>query len=664
MFKKIKHNTIFILLSLFIMIIFVFLGIYVQEKDSINTLKFVVKTDETSEKISLFNTDNKYYAFLPSYADMDDVNLEYSSGSVYIDDQYFYLDTSLSELKTENEYNVKIKNFLGLTVCDETLIIMKSENIPSLSIHLTNGTLEDINNSKEVEKKGVCTLINENKKIDYEGQFKSIHGRGNTTWGEEKKPYNIAFENDVNLLNMGSGKNYSLLANSFDESNLRNKIVYDIAKKIEMPYSVDSEYVDLYINEEYCGLYLLTEKIEIAKNRVDITDLNEKTQSVNMSKLDSYEVFLEESNLFSKKGYNIPNNPEDITGGYILETQLSTRIDSYDSYLKSGNNTFYSLKSPAYVSKEQLDYLENELLNFENSLSGKYFKNYINVDSWVKYYLTEEIFLNCDAWSIMIYKNSDSIDNKIYASPLWDFDLSIGLGLGVYKEKLEPNDFVTDDIFIFKQLKNNKLFTRYVVDFYKTKYKNILTDLLINKIDKYKSIISKSYLLNSKRWNIKSSIEENTEYIKDFLKERTNIINDLFIEQSKYNIINYIFKDDVNNVNLNFSKAIKKGEDNIETPILKFYGYKFLGWYDTKTGQKVENEKAYTNKTLYAKWKKINDTKTSDSTEIVNENASNRMEYVVYLCFGLMTFIVLILFVKNSNIFSYIKRSRRYKDEE
>ena len=98
--------------------------------------------------------------------------------------------------------------------------------------------------------------------------MEAIRGRGNATWLWEKKPYSLTLSKSADLLGMGAAKEWILLTNAPDPTHLRNKIAYDLAAEVGLLYSPESNWVDLYLNGEYTGLYLLTERNEIHPQRI------------------------------------------------------------------------------------------------------------------------------------------------------------------------------------------------------------------------------------------------------------------------------------------------------------------------------------------------------------------------------------------------------------
>ena len=109
---------------------------------------------------------------------------------------------------------------------------------------------------------GNVTLVQADGTIDTTQTLKQIKGRGNTTWvNTNKKAWNFTLNDEkVSVCGMKKGKKYSLLANYQDASLSRNRFLYDLADSVEVPYSPDSRYADVYMDGLYIGSYQLTQK--------------------------------------------------------------------------------------------------------------------------------------------------------------------------------------------------------------------------------------------------------------------------------------------------------------------------------------------------------------------------------------------------------------------
>lgn len=316
--------------------------------------------------------------------------------------------------------------------------IKKSANIASMFVNTESGDMKFVNANKENKEKADMLLIRADGTVDYNSTLKHIKGRGNATWAYAKRPYNIKLDTSTSLLGLGKAKGWCLLANYLDTSLLRNKIVYNLADETGIPFNMACESVDFYTNGEYQGTYLLTEKVEIDKNRVNITDMEKATEEVNTADLDSYPAGgTSESVRNTRKWVNIPNDPEDITGGYLIELELNDRYAAEACGFVTTRGQSVTMKAPEFVSQAQINYIADFYQDMEDALysdtgynsKGKHFSEYIDEESIAKMYLIQEYSLNLDTsiTSFYLYKDSDLAgDGKLHMAPVWDFDVAIG----------------------------------------------------------------------------------------------------------------------------------------------------------------------------------------------------------------------------------------------
>ena len=222
--------------------------------------------------------------------------------------------------------------------------------------------------------------------------------RGNSTSTLEKQPWDIKLNEKASLLGMPKGKRWVLLANYWDRTNLRNDVGLEIARRTKgMAWNPRSQYVRLYREGKYEGLYLLCEKIKIAKERIDIPELS--TSDI--------------------------KEPE-ITGGYLLEFDYT---DDEISYTTEKFHYDVKIKEPDAPTKEQsnyiIDYLNTleRLLKSSSQVSQQAYAQYIDIDSFIDFWLVGELVMNKDfngPASCYMYKDRGG---KLYAGPVWDLDL-------------------------------------------------------------------------------------------------------------------------------------------------------------------------------------------------------------------------------------------------
>ena len=386
---------------------------------------------------------------LPASADTDTVRIWFSmenidkengtkelvplSGYVTIDGKQVHSGDEISLPKDNGTLSVSTGNGKR-----ETIRVRKSANLASMFIQTASGTMDAIHADKEYKEKGDMLLIRADGTVDYNSTLKSIKGRGNATWEYDKRPYNIKLDTSSDLLGMGKAKGWCLLANYLDTSLLRNKMIYKLAEETGVPFTMDSKSVDLYLNGSYNGTYLLTEKVEIDKNRVNITDMEKATEEVNDAELDSYSAGgVSESRAQTRKWVNIPNNPEDITGGYLIELELNERYPNEACGFVTKIGQSVTMKAPEFVSEKQIRYIADFYQDMEDAIysktgynsKGKHFSEYIDEESIARMYLIQEYSANLDSGitSFYLYKDSDRTgDGKLHMAPVWDFDIAVG----------------------------------------------------------------------------------------------------------------------------------------------------------------------------------------------------------------------------------------------
>ncbi len=436
-----------------------------------------------------------------------------------------------------------------------TLKIMKSANIPAMFLATESGSIESIHKSKENEEKGFLAIIDANGDFLYNGTLSQIKCRGNYSFTLSKKPYQIKLDKACDLCGMGEAKTWILLANHFDNSLLRNKIVFDLAGAAGLSYSPRSQAVDVYVNNDYCGSYLLCEKVEIGDSRIDIYDLEKATEKMNDTALDTFPKFGKSYQEGKAKGYDIPNNPEDITGGYLMELDYKARYKAEPSGFVTSRGQPVVVKEPKAASKAQMEYISTFMQGFENAVfakdgidpkSGKHYSEFVDMDSLVKKYLVEEIVKNFDAnrTSLYYYKPSDKDSLLTFAGPVWDYDIAIGNYAIPRNQRVKnPKYFVTNSdsgaqYYWFPALYRQPDFKQAAIAAYHESFVPALNVLLGNdppvsnlrSLKEYADEIEDSAAMNFIRWPIFNSpfwevetgknYAENIEYIRAFFEGR------------------------------------------------------------------------------------------------------------------------------------------------
>lgn len=327
--------------------------------------------------------------------------------------------------------------------------------LPSLYINLPPEQFDSILNDRDQEVPAEALLITAENDTLYDDYLEHIKTRGNTSFNkaEAKKPFTIKLPKKRSWLGLYKSQHYVLLANAFDESHIRNTIAFDIAHDVGLP-APQYAYLSLYINGEYKGLYQITNKIEVSRHSLNLTNLDKLNKRANPRPLKEYARFSESSDkqIILRKGALLACDPEDITGGYLLDLCGADWI-----YVKSPSGfvsdagDYIRIRSPKYASPAEVNYIATFYNSMEaaitsedgyNPETNKHYSEYIDTESFALVYLINELLLNQDGGlsSLFLYKDSDSIDSRLYAGPIWDFDRSIGNTINSDLELIMPNE--------------------------------------------------------------------------------------------------------------------------------------------------------------------------------------------------------------------------------
>lgn len=348
-------------------------------------------------------------------------------------------------------------------------IFYRDSSLPAVFVETSKG-IEYIESSKDNrDKKAEITIISADGKTEYSDKSE-IKGRGNATWGYYKKPYQIKLSGKSPLFGMDSAKTWILLADYVDLSHMHNALAFTLAKDLGIPYSIDYRYVNLYIDGDYKGIYLICEKVQINSSRVDIKELEkeneDKNPDVDFESLPVVTVtngkLISDTILTSYTYSQGLVSPEDITGGYLVELDNMYGYREPARFTTENGNT-YVVKSPEFVSKDEMEYIASLFSDMEEAIyssdgynkKGVHYSEYMDIDSFAAVYTEEELLKNWDAYfsSMFFFKDADSNGkvSKIFMGPIWDMDNILG--------NLNFDTYATDTDFLWAQ---NGKFQNYV----------------------------------------------------------------------------------------------------------------------------------------------------------------------------------------------------------
>ena len=387
------------------------------------------------------------------------------------------------------------------------------------------------------------------KRLDstlYEGII-GIEIRGESSQFFDKKSY--GFETwdsqyndlDVALIGFPEEEDWILYGPFSDKSLIRNKLIYELSNRMGR-YTTKTEFVELTINYEYKGLYIFMEKLKRNKNRIDI------------SKLESSDI-----------------DEELISGGYIIKIDKSdmedgsyTDYNSFQSHFdvfgnENGDiriNFNYEYPKPGEIHANQKNYIKNYFYEFESSLaSDKFrdpnygFRKYIDEDSFIDFFILNELSNNVDGYRLSTYLHKDRND-KLVIGPIWDFNLSFGNADYCGGERYDvwcfkfnercPGDYWKVP-FWWNRLMEDEQFVDKLTERWNQLRTNILSDdNLMTLIDeKYSFLNNETDIINKNfnRWKIfgiyiwpnsfiGNNYYEEIDFLKNWIKNRTKWLDE------------------------------------------------------------------------------------------------------------------------------------------
>ncbi len=283
--------------------------------------------------------------------------------------------------------------------------------IPVLTLN-TSG--EPIPNNPKIDAQLTIFIDNE---ISFEGRV-AIESRGSSSQSFPKKSYSFETRDDNNqdidvaLLGLPEEEDWILTGPYSDKSLIRNIFIYDLSREMGN-YSSRSLPVELNLNDSHKGVYVLSEKLKRDKKRIDISKLNPDE-----------------------------NSGEDLTGGYILQIDRDDEDQLNDSFTsdypppfaEKGQQVTFVYEEPGAdeITTQQKNYIQNYISGFEDALASQNFTDpvggylsYINVSSFIDFFLINELANNVDAYRLSTYMTKDK-NGKLNMGPVWDFNYSLG----------------------------------------------------------------------------------------------------------------------------------------------------------------------------------------------------------------------------------------------
>ena len=391
--------------------------------------------------------------------------------------------------------------------------LFQPTNLPLIVINTENGALPP-DKDKETEINSNIIIIKDGK-INAKGSG-TIKYRGNSTLDPAKKSFRLKFDENINILELpAKAKKWVLFANMYDKTLLRNRIGYKMSTLFGLKYTPACNHVDVILNGDFKGNYLLCDQIEVNENRVDITKMDNSATS----------------------------EPE-ITGGYIIEGD--NFAEKEPSYFKTNKGILFAIKYPKSgdITKEQHDYIQN----YFNKVESEIYENnleHIDFDSFARYFIIQDFAGNIDGIWSSFYLTKERGDDKIYFGPIWDLDLAFDNDMILYPTN-EKKNFVFKYIYsngstqelVMKLLSNESLLKKVKEVWNEMTNSGFTKEAMISFINEQVELINESQKLNFIRWDVlnekqflqpaaRGSYEAEIKFIQEFIETRFSIFGEI-----------------------------------------------------------------------------------------------------------------------------------------
>ena len=491
-------------------ILIIFLEKSSNDYDVTDLLRFdlLSKEEEKTVRVCTWSGNGTdFYLFLPSFADTDRVIfMPRHESMITIDGQSVRKGDDLSVLIPGRSYTLMIGDSASQEM---TLTVMKSSNIPSLFVETSPHAMKKVHANKNHKEKASIVLLAENGSVEYEGNRRDeIKSRGNSSWYLDKKPYHLNLSIPFPLFGMSCSRHWILLANGYDKTNLINKLVYDFAGKTALPWTPECRYVDLFINGEYKGLYLLAEQPEFDTGRINPADQENS--------------FLAEINEQGKENIN------------------------HHFFLTKDGRCFKIVEPSTYKSKrfssicQTLQQTEDAILSLTEDSP---WPDILDLDSFARRYLVDEIFLNPDGDLSSSFYYWDASAQKMFAYPIWDYDLSCGNSPHKNKNTtVFPEQLYAKYTPYYRKLYANRVFFSRMTELYQTEFLPLLETLIENELPDLESFVAPSSIMNTVRWAEmyqkmlygQESVSAKISELNRFLQKRDAFLKTAWIDMKEY----------------------------------------------------------------------------------------------------------------------------------
>ncbi len=392
-----------------------------------------------------------------------------------------------------------------------------SSNLPIFKIDVPSGYVPD-----DPKVAGTLKIINTGSgsnafnAVTFNGQYNlGIERQGYTSAGGDKPNYDIEFrdltgnDTSIALLGLPPESDWILKSCYTDEYMMKDPVTFEMSRRMGY-YAPRTKFVEVLLNGDYAGLYILEEKLKRDSNRIDIAKLNPTDTS-----------------------------GTELTGGYIFEINPNgdpaAWYSNYPGYQGPTLTGTYEYKvvypRQNLLHPNQLNYIHSFVDSFEDALHGPNYqdpingwRNYASEKDLIDFLIVSEYSTNYDTYgrSTYLYKEKSTDGNKIHCGPPWDADRGYCCDTG-WVHIITHGGWIFP--FWWQTLRTDSVFNKKLACRFATLRNDVLTDAAFtNLIDSTQLLIRHGVQRNVNRWQ---------NYVQDINTLKTNVVNRLGWMQSQ-----------------------------------------------------------------------------------------------------------------------------------
>ncbi len=369
--------------------------------------------------------------------------------------------------------NIAEVEFYGQPGEGDDSALFRLTNQPTVTIHTLDG---EIPYDKEHDISALITIIGPDGATQL-SEPGTVRERGNGSRTFPKRPYRLKFEQKKRVLDApAKAKVWNLVSNYSDKALMRNLLAFEMSRCFGMPFTPYAQSVDVLLNGEYKGTYLLCDALKVEKNRIELETMKPEDIS-----------------------------GEALTGGYLVEIDAYAYEENCWFSSEMGNPVTIQYPSDDEIVPEQQAYIEGAFNRMEND-----WETYLDMNTFLRHFLIGELSGNTDTyWSVYMYKHRG--DDAFYTGPVWDFDLAFENDYRTFPIN-DKTDFVyrsggsccgqmkefVDRIAVYSDAAREQMLNIWA----EARQDKITAQYLLDFIDRYESNLQQTQRLNFLRWPI------------------------------------------------------------------------------------------------------------------------------------------------------------------